>query len=1172
MNSKVRFRSLKGILSVILSVIMVVLSVYPAFAAEDDGKSVTFATVSGISYVSEENRGGYNNAFLLDAKANNYQYEQLDGLLESSFASIKERAEKDGLKYLLVNGGLTYSGEYSNHAALAEKLRLLEEETGIQVITLIGGKDVNNSNASSFASGERKPVTPATVNQIKTLYADLGPDLAVNKYSSYSQTSANLSYSVELDGGYRLIVIDATYFTYLNGATSVSGKISDELLEWIKTECTIARFAGQTIIGMCSWDIAGNSVTDSGSMLENSDEIANILANAGMHYIYSAGCGKNDIATVVSDNGNIIYDIMTAGLVSYPNTFRVSSFKNGEGAFDVVDADEVLPVASRTGKTYTQPYRETASLKIQYADYDLARYCADVVKNYLSSVLLPGIKTAGTLEGFISSYYGISLKDKINELIGGGLNLFDLVIIFDASNIMNMLEDIFQQIQSTFLQDPDTLAEICYKRFSTIFNAQVSAVPCTAFIESYGFGDKTRGGTVGELLLSCIAYSKCGNENSAEDKFVSDVMNNLSSGELVPFVANLLGETLVRDLLFNDILSKTEMKPQYLIFLDDTEDTFGYYLQLAFKAYLALHGEGSSITGAVNSVLKDGFFKEYGYSVDEVIDYFVEYYYSGEDKVNVGTQLADILASYVTDDDPAICGDYGVTYDGSNGAISYATRENYRLPSMITITPGNDTKSEFYVTWYTKSTVTGSDIEIYSDKNSTFLGKHFIGVEGAKIAFENVEVERTYNVLDLGFVSIGEHKVTLLRHTMKVSGLQAGCTYFFRVGDSAKGWWSKTATATTSEDTDSMTFVHVSDSSGNKTADFEIFETVLSGALYKELYPDADFILHTGNYVDDAEDLRQWQKLLDGVDEKLMSNYIIPVAGSNDSLDTIKNNFAVGSLLSDSGKTGVYYSVDYSAAHITVLDSADVKEDGTLSDAQLEWLAKDMKNVTAKWKIFSIHEPVYTNGSASQRENYSAYMKQITSLADEYDIDLIMTDNDGVYYRTDAMRSEGVTDKPTVSLPYYDNSNVYYKTITAPKGTIYSAIGSSGSFAYEEHEINNVSKLFEQSGKNYNPDVPMFTGVEIVGDTLYLTTYTIDTQTNKITKIDSLSVMKTATKNGDVNFDGQVTAADARLVLRNAANLTLLTAAQLAAADMNGDGKITASDARTVLRKAAGLE
>lgn len=1167
-----RFRYVKCVLSVVLCAVMIFLSAVPAFAESEGGNEVTFATMAGISYVSEENRGGYNEAFLLDAKANNYQYEQLDGLLDSSFAAIKDKVENEGLKYLLVNGGLTYNGEYSNHASISAKLKQLEEETGVQVITLIGGNDVNNANSSSFADGERKYVTPATVNQIKTLYADLGYDVAVNKYSSYSQTSANLSYSVELDGGYRLIVIDATYFTFSNGVTDVSGMVSDSLLEWIKTECTIARFAGQTIIGMCAWDITGNAVADSGNILSNADVIADALADAGMHYIYTAGSGKNDISAVVSDNGNVIYDIMTAGLVSYPNTFRVSRFSDGVGTFDVVDADAVQPIVSRSGKTYTQPYNQTASLKIQYADYDLARYCANIVKNYLSSVLIPGVKTSGTIEGFISSHYGISLVDEINELIGGGLNLFDIIVIFDASNIMNMLEDVFQQAQSGFLQDPDTLADICYERFKTVFDAQISSVPCTAFLDTYGFGSKTSGGTVGDLLLSCIAYSKYGNEDSANDKFVNDVLKNLRSGELVPFIANLLCETLVRDLLFNDILSEIEMKPQYLLFFDDSEDSFGYYLQIAFKAYLALHGEGSSITGAVNSILSDGFFKQYGYSIDEIIDNFVEYYYSGEDKVNVGAQLADILSSYVDDDDPRMQGDFNVTYNGSNGAVSYASRDNYRLPSMITVTPGNDTKTEFYVTWYTKSTVKGTDIEIYSDKNSTFYGKHFIGVSGASVVTETQETQRTYSILDLGFMSFGENTIYLLKHTMKVTGLQAGCTYFFRVGDSSKGWWSDTASVSTAEDGDTLTFVHVTDTKGNTASDFDVFDTVLSGALYKELYPDADFILHTGNYVDDADDLSQWQKLLDGSDEKFMSNYIVPVAGSDDSLETIKNNFAVGSLLGGTEKTGVYYSVDYGIAHIAVLDSNDVKEDGTLSDTQLEWLAKDMSKVTAKWKIFAIHDPVYTNGSSSQNDTYTAYMEHITALADQYDIDLVMTGNDGVYYRTDSMRSSGVTDTPKVSLPYYGNDSIYYKTITAPSGTVYSALGSSGSYAGQEHEINNVSKLFEQSGRNMNSDIPMFTGVEIVGDTAYLTTYTIDTDTNRITKVDSLSIKKSADVTGDVNLDGFITAADARLALRASAFLELLTSAQQTVADMNGDSKITAADARLILRISAGLD
>ena len=59
---------------------------------------------------------------------------------------------------------------------------------------------------------------------------------------------------------------------------------------------------------------------------------------------------------------------------------------------------------------------------------------------------------------------------------------------------------------------------------------------------------------------------------------------------------------------------------------------------------------------------------------------------------------------------------------------------------------------------------------------------------------------------------------------------------------------------------------------------------------------------------------------------------------------------------------------------------------------------------------------------------------------------------------------------------------------------------------------------------------------------------------------------------GDVNNDGNISAADARLVLRAAAKLETLTAAQFSAADIMRDYSITAADARNVLRMAAQLD
>jgi len=59
---------------------------------------------------------------------------------------------------------------------------------------------------------------------------------------------------------------------------------------------------------------------------------------------------------------------------------------------------------------------------------------------------------------------------------------------------------------------------------------------------------------------------------------------------------------------------------------------------------------------------------------------------------------------------------------------------------------------------------------------------------------------------------------------------------------------------------------------------------------------------------------------------------------------------------------------------------------------------------------------------------------------------------------------------------------------------------------------------------------------------------------------------------GDVNMDGKVSAADARLALRISASLEKLTDEILEIGDMTGDNRLTAADARKILRKSAKLE
>ena len=81
----------------------------------------------------------------------------------------------------------------------------------------------------------------------------------------------------------------------------------------------------------------------------------------------------------------------------------------------------------------------------------------------------------------------------------------------------------------------------------------------------------------------------------------------------------------------------------------------------------------------------------------------------------------------------------------------------------------------------------------------------------------------------------------------------------------------------------------------------------------------------------------------------------------------------------------------------------------------------------------------------------------------------------------------------------------------------------------------------------------------------------VDVRENIIIKLSSSS--STAQRLiGDINFDGKITASDARLLLRYTAKLENLGSETLKYSDANKDGKITASDARLILRVSAKLD
>ena len=135
-------------------------------------------------------------------------------------------------------------------------------------------------------------------------------------------------------------------------------------------------------------------------------------------------------------------------------------------------------------------------------------------------------------------------------------------------------------------------------------------------------------------------------------------------------------------------------------------------------------------------------------------------------------------------------------------------------------------------------------------------------------------------------------------------------------------------------------------------------------------------------------------------------------------------------------------------------------------------------------------------------------------------------------------------DEPTT--PKIDTI-VGTKTVTVGGTTVLAAVG--GVNAADVRIAAHGAKLLDRYGNAINDDMPLATGMKLVVDS----------------SIFEIAVL------GDVDGDGTIGVADARLALRQAVNLENLNGVYLFAGKVGGDS-VGVSEARKILRVAVGLD
>ncbi len=1127
-------RNFKKIISLILTLTLLLGTVSIVSSAglwrNKELSSLSFATLSDPHYYSYSLTGDNCEAYQEYCKGSTKLYPQSGTIIRTAIETMVARNPE--LKYIFVPGDLTKDSEYEAHVGLAKIFLEYEEKYGLQFIVINGNHDINTSDATTFENGKQEQARAITSDEFKEVYADLGYDLAYQKYEDYyaetypgesTDVANKLSYVVDLEDNFRLIVIDSCVYSF--GAPEkqhTGGKIAEETMKWIEGLAKDAKEKDKATMMLLHHGLAAHMETEPSITfafpLDNYLEVAEQLASWGIHYSFSGHLHTDDTAAVINDDGDVLYDFETASITSYPATYREMTLSVYESGKSEMNAESVVfdnaYAYSYGGKTYEKGTAAPALFDICFGGNmtedgkaDAVDFLAEMACGFLRKYVNE-MNEMGSVDAFLKSMdidLGSIIGGFLEPYIGKGIAIGGYNI-FTVNNIMWFLNDLLDQIYDLYIKEPQKLYDLIHSIVAKLGALEVSDYPCTAFIDTLGFGDKDKKGTFDVLILSILGYWAAGNEDPAEDKFLQDAIAKFRSGALLETVFNTLVDIILNDVLDEALLSKLEIRLGKLMNDDTIGKSMGDGIDYFFDVVLRGDPTYMNLIDTIFALEILPWTSIYD-ALDQLL---ISKYLTQSQFEGTGTFVAYVINDFTSDENPKFKGDYSVTYSSEKVEVP-VTRANYRLPTMVSVTMGEDSKTSAYINWFSKYSV-GGDIEIYkADKEPTFKG---IPTEAADFGIElkTEAVQRSFPGIDIGIIGFITYMFNMNRHTVSLTDLEEGATYYYRVGDAEKGWWSETGKITTADGSKNTTFFHMTDPQSQSEAQYERAWATITETAF-ELYPDAGFIINTGDHVDNADNTKQWQWMFDTASTEIMSTFMMPTAGNHETHGefALYNNFALPYAPEDQDfATGTYYSFDYNNVHVAVLNTNDLDENEAITAKQIEWLTKDMQESDADWKFVALHKAPYSHGSHYEDDDVCQIRSQLQNLMPALGIDMVFQGHDHVYMRTGSLVGNANT---AYERTYLNHNGEVYRTQIEPTGTTYVISGTSGVKTYITNDNSVTDEFFPRGEKMLGVDAPMFSAIEIEDGVLYFTAYTVDE--NGAAIADKFAIQKDKTQ-GDV--------------------------------------------------------
>ena len=352
-------------------------------------------------------------------------------------------------------------------------------------------------------------------------------------------------------------------------------------------------------------------------------------------------------------------------------------------------------------------------------------------------------------------------------------------------------------------------------------------------------------------------------------------------------------------------------------------------------------------------------------------------------------------------------------------------------PDRIITTFETDPTTSFSVTWRTDGSVTQAVAEIVlATPDARFdLGATRKAADSEPLDLETIktagqELKMTWNA--------GLSPVTY--HSINFDGLQPDTLYAYRVGG-GDGKWSEWFQIRTAPKSGPIKFLYVGDAQNGVLSHW----SRLIRAGYQKM-PDARFIIHAGDLVNRGSRDIEWAEWFKAVGFIHGMIPAIPVSGNHEY-----DSFGVGPaqrrllsamwrpqfrLSSVESLPATLRETVYKVAYGPDLDIFVLDTTSEDLASQAAWLDQALTQSKAKWRIVTMHHPIFSSGQG--RDNLSR-RNLLLPVFSKHKVDLILQGHDHTYARGTIAETNPQRPERAVVGGAEDVAMMFVNSVSGPK-------------------------------------------------------------------------------------------------------------------------------------------